>query len=170
MQDPKYTTPEQIEAMRQAIFRAKGRRGRRKKERSRLARVTGRVFFSIVIVLMLAALVSIQVAKSRGKTPDLLGYQLYMIESGSMEPTLPVGAVILSRKPKDASRLKENEIVTFRNESGLTITHRIIEVIVADDGTVSYRTKGDNPISSPDLELLTPDRVIAVLLWKMPFT
>ena len=168
--EDKYTTPEQIEAMRQAIFYAKGRRGRRENEKYRLIKITGQVFFTLIVLLLVTSLISIQVAKSRGKTPDLLGFQLYMIESGSMKPTLPIGSVILSRKPKYAEKFQEKDIVTFKTLSGLIVTHRIVEVLTDEEGNVSYCTRGDNPVSSPDPELLTPDRVIAVFLIKVPFT
>ncbi len=180
MPDTKYTTQEQIEAMRLAIFRAKQTSGRldtRKRRREKRAdaiekgmKITGWFLFSVALVLLSALLISINMAKSKGEIPAILGFYLYKVESGSMEPTLPVGTIILSRKPKDPSALPEKSIVTFKNLSGSVVTHRIVEVLVDDDDKVSYRTKGDNPISSPDLELLTPERVIALFIAKIPFT
>jgi signal peptidase len=70
----------------------------------------------------------------------------------------------------DPAALKVDDIVTFRMENGVIVTHRIIEVLKDKKGKVTYRTKGDNPINSPDPELLTPDRVIARLVAKIPFT
>ena len=45
----------------------------------------------------------------------------------------------------DVTELKEGVPVTYRMESGVVVTHRIIEVIVDDDDptSVSYRTQGD---------------------------
>ncbi len=72
--------------------------------------------------------------------------------------------MILSRRPADPGELAIDEIVTFKTASGDLVTHRISGVFTGEDGSVSYRTKGDNPLSSPDQELLTPDRIIAVFL------
>lgn len=179
MPDTKYTTPEQIEAMRLAIDRARhkerggrvqGRKGLEAHRGSRLILIAGRVLFWALVFLLMFVLVSILLVKSKGEIPDLLGFHLYVVESGSMEPTLPVGTVILSRKPRDADRLRVNDIVTFRSSSEAVVTHRIVEVITDDEGNVSYRTRGDNPINSPDPELLTPDSVIAVFVAAIPFS
>ncbi len=180
MPDTKYTTPEQIEAMRRALCLA-GRKGeggrpqgRKRLDALQIGRqvigIAGRVLFGAAVLLLLSALVSILVVKSRGEIPGLLGYHLYVVESGSMEPTLPVGTVIISREPRDASKLEANDIVTFRTSSDAVVTHRIIEVIRGDGSDVSYRTRGDNPVNSPDPELLTPDRVMAVFLAAIPFS
>lgn len=180
MTQTKYTTQEQIEAMRQEILRAKEKmagmtteksplRGRMRP--SRLAMKTvGRVLFLALCLSLVWSIISIQVTKSRGEIPSVLGFQLFAVESGSMEPTLKVGAVIVSQKPKQPENLKVNDIVTFRTLARAIVTHRIIEVIIKDDGSKAYRTKGDNPINSADQELLTPDRVIGVFVAKIPLT
>jgi signal peptidase len=78
--------------------------------------------------------------------------------------------LILSHKPKDASNLKAGEIITYIDSNKKTITHRIVEVITAQDGAISYQTKGDNPINSPDLLPVTPQMVEAVFVLKVPLT
>ncbi len=175
----RYTTADEIAAMRQVIAAAKEKQARRQgrqgqnnadKPRKPVTKIMGWILFTILILSLLATLVSIYRAKGRGEIPQLLGFRLYRVESGSMAPTLPVGAIILSRQPADASQLEKEDIVTFETASGSIVTHRIIEVLSDDKGNVSYRTKGDNPISSPDVEILTPDRVIAIFLAKVPFT
>ncbi|MGI6615746.1 MAG: signal peptidase I [Dethiobacteria bacterium] len=166
MPQSRYTTEEEIEAMRQAISRALAGRGRTDGARGRwyAPKIACAVLFGAVILLLLAILLSVFLQKNRGEIPGVLGYHLFVVESGSMEPTLPVGSVILSRRPADPGELAIDEIVTFKTASGDLVTHRISGVFTGEDGSVSYRTKGDNPLSSPDQELLTPDRIIAVFL------
>ena len=84
--------------------------------------------------------------------PALLGYQRYVIVSGSMEPTIPVGSVVYDEVvPVDD--LAVGDIITFvpPPEYGITdpVTHRIVEITVAGEkssspGTRLFRTKGDN--------------------------
>ena len=62
-----------------------------------------------------------------------------------MEPTLKVGSIILTKVPKDAAKLKKDDIVTFRTKAGSVVTHRIIEVIAGEDGNPQYRTKEITP-------------------------
>jgi len=179
MTQTKYTTQEQIEAMRQEILREKEKmagistgkgpsKGRLSLRRQAVKTVGGGIFIGLCLLLVWS-IISIQITKSRGEIPNVLGFQLFAVESGSMEPVLKVGVVIVSRKPKDPQNLKVNDIVTFRTLSNAIVTHRIIEVI-NDNGSRAYRTKGDNPINSPDQDLLTPNRVIGVFFARIPLT
>ncbi len=146
--------------------RSQGRRGKKRKP---LGKIFGQVLFVLIVAFLISVLVSVLNAKRQGETPALFGYQLYVVESGSMSPTLKVGSVILSKEPEDAAALKIGDIVTFRSNVGDTVTHRIIDVIELEDGTVKYQTKGDNPINSPDPDLLDPGQIIAKMVMKIPF-
>ncbi|TGE35762.1 signal peptidase I [Desulfosporosinus fructosivorans] len=180
MTQTKYTTQEQIEAMRQEIQRekekmagissGKGPSGGRLPQGKQAVKTVGGAIFLALCLLIVWSIISIQMTKSRGEIPNVLGFQLFAIESGSMEPTLKIGAVIVSRKPKNPETLKVNDIVTFRTLSNAIVTHRIIEVDVNDEGSKAYRTKGDNPRNSADQELLTSNRVIGVFVAKIPLT
>lgn len=181
MAQSKYTTEEQIEAMRKEILQEKQRMagvstgtgkgpGGPLTYAVKAAKIGGWVIFLGVVLLLVGAIISINVTKSKGQVPNILGFQLFEVESGSMEPTLQVGAVIVSRRPHHPESLKVNDIVTFRTLSGAVVTHRIIEVVTDQDGSKAYRTKGDNPKNSPDQELVTPDRVIGVFMAKVPLT
>jgi signal peptidase I len=72
-----------------------------------------------------------------------LGYRSLTIMSGSMEPTLGVGDVVMERQvaPLD---VRVGDIVTFRDptEQSTLITHRVRSFKV-HDGTVDFVTKGD---------------------------
>ncbi len=82
--------------------------------------------------------------------PGLFGYDRYAIESGSMEPTIPIGSVVYS-KPATAKALAEGDIITYRPppESGVKalVTHRIVEKtkhrFAEGRDQYVFRTKGD---------------------------
>ncbi len=165
MEPSEYTTPEQIADMRRELeeYEKKGR------PRPRPGKIIEWALFSLAVLVLSGALIAVQTAKNAGETPSLLGWYLFSVQSGSMEPTLPVGSVLLCRRPGDPARLAANTIVTFRTLSGDIVTHRITGLETVG-GETAYRTKGDNPINSPDPDLLTPDRVIAVFVLKIPLT
>lgn len=175
MRQDKKTTEAQIEQMRCDIAREKMKEAglrvplSKKQRMLKSLNIAGHVVFVVILALLVVSLITVYAAKSKGEVPTVFGsYSLFVVETGSMEPTLTVGSVIISKKPQDAAALKVGDIVTFRTETGYVVTHRIIEVIRGSP--VSYRTKGDNPINSPDQELLVPERVIGVLVVKIPFT
>jgi signal peptidase len=72
-----------------------------------------------------------------------LGFRSLTVMSGSMEPTLGVGDVVMERQvaPLD---VRVGDIVTFRDptDQGTLITHRVRSLEV-HDGTVEFVTKGD---------------------------
>ncbi len=168
-----YTTNEQIEAMKEELKKASESKSVKAESTNKLIfwtkRVTG-MLLSLMILFLLFVLAFVLIAKSKGETPNLLGYQLYVIESGSMEPTLKVGSVIISKIPKDVTALNVGDIVTFKTTKGSTVTHRITEIAHDKDGRVLYSTKGDNIANSTDPEPLSPDQVIAVFVTKVPLT
>jgi signal peptidase len=177
MTQSKYTAPEQIEAMRRELayhkrllYGSLDKDEYRQLRRKRRRKLIGRLSFAAVVLILAAAIGVIQSEKSSGEIPGLLGFHLFSIESGSMEPTLNVGSIILSRRPGQPAGLRSGDIVTFKTAGGAVVTHRIIEVLQDSYGGVSYKTKGDNPVNSPDQELLTPDRVISVYVTKIPLT
>ncbi|AFL99163.1 signal peptidase I [Desulfitobacterium dehalogenans ATCC 51507] len=180
MSSTKHTTRQQIEDMRKEIQAKKLKKSDlhnnknlkvdRLGGRNDLLKALSRMLFGVIVVTLLFSLVSINMAKGRGEVPSIFGYYLFVIESGSMEPTLKVGTVILSHEPRNPERLEKNDIVTFQTLSGAIITHRIIEVLDEGAGSIGYLTKGDNPINVIDQEVLTPERVIGVFIARLPLS
>jgi signal peptidase len=85
--------------------------------------------------------------------PAALGYQRYVITSGSMTGTYDRGSIVFD-KPVSVSDLEVGDVITYSPpaSSGVhgLLTHRIVSI--NDHGTegVSYRTKGDaNPKADP---------------------
>ena len=112
------------------------------------------------VVLILVALVVFLLFGLR-----LFGLQGYTVLSGSMEPTYHTGSVIYV-KSVDADSLEVGQPITFYLNGKTVATHRIIEV-VQENGSVSYRTKGDaNDVA--DGSLVTPKNVIGVPVFSIP--
>ena len=69
--------------------------------------------------------------------PSLFGYKPSVVLSGSMEPTLKVGSVTYYKKvPKE--QIFAKDIITFKSNEGIIVTHRIYSINGED-----YITKGD---------------------------
>jgi signal peptidase I len=169
--DDKYTTKEQLAELQKELNEARAQaasKGTGNARGSKASRIAGWIVFIVVFAALSMILASVLVAKSSGKTPSVFGYQLYVVQSGSMIPTFNIGTVILSKTPDDPSALKKGNIITFEND-GMTVTHRIIEV-VTEGGIVKYRTKGDNPENSPDEGFRTVDKIKAVFVFRIPLT
>lgn len=105
------------------------------------------VVAKILLVLFLAGSGLIVLGYAVG--PKLLPYKTYFVRSGSMRPTIPVGALGIYR-PVDATELKAGDIIAFSRpgRDGDTVSHRILRVETGPLGR-GFVTKGDAN-GSPD--------------------
>jgi signal peptidase len=159
MKNNKYTSEKEIRLLRIEIEEAK-----QTHIKSKIIKLVKFTIYTLIYLLLFSTLISVLLSKYSGETPQIFGYQLYIIKSASMSPTLDTGSIILSKKPTDATSLEVGDIVTF-SQAGTTITHRIIEVVKEDN--IKYRTKGDNPNNTPDVDLLSPENIKAVFIMKL---
>ena len=70
--------------------------------------------------------------------PALLGYEIYNVTSGSMEPELPVGSVIYVEHVKPES-VQPGDIIAFYVDATV-VTHRVVENRFVEG---EFVTKGD---------------------------
>ena len=97
----------------------------------RVASAICRVFGCIILIAVIAALVPVTI-------PRLMGYEIYNVASGSMEPEIPVGSIAYVKEAEPAS-VEEGEIIAF-SAGGSVVIHRVVDNQRVD-GT--YITKGD---------------------------
>lgn len=122
----------------------------------RILSTAKKVFFGVLLVVLAVVLISFFIVRINGGTPEIFGYSVQRIVSGSMEPSLCVGDIILSVKVENPSEIEMNDIVTFQGGSEFeyhTVTHRVIAPPALDiNGEYVLTTKGDaNDI--PDAEI-----------------
>ena len=94
-----------------------------------------------------------------------VGYQVRIVESGSMAPTIPTGSAIILRS---GSEYRVGDVVTFRRNGveGVT-THRIIAIEETVDGS-AYVTQGDAN-NVPDRQPLVREDIFGKVLWHIPY-
>ena len=75
--------------------------------------------------------------------PQLFGWELFAVQSGSMEPAIHVGGIVAVH-PVPADQLKVGDVITFvdQNRPDAFVTHRIVELSF-NNGQASAKTKGD---------------------------
>jgi len=92
---------------------------------------------------------------------EIIGYRSYTVLSGSMEPIFYPGDIVIT-KHKNKTDIKINDIVTYRDNDGVIITHRIIEATLE-----GYITKGDNN-NVEDADILTKENIIGEVKFSIP--
>lgn len=92
-----------------------------------------------------------------------------VIATGSMEPMIKPGDVILVNKVVDMegiNNLKVDDVIQFKRDN-ILITHRIIVVRNYDGEGLGFKTKGDNN-SSVDSEIVKPEDVKGTIVYTVP--
>ena len=115
----------------------------------------------LVILVVIGALLLVGVR--------LIGFNVFTVLSGSMEPTYHTGSVIYV-KDVDYRELEPGDVITFMLSEDTVATHRIVEVIPdEEDPTVlRYRTKGDAN-EAEDGGLVHYKNVIGTPVFTIPY-
>lgn len=129
------------------------------------------IISTAILVILIVAVVILFITRLSGNAPSLFGYQVFRVSSGSMEPVLMKGDVILVQKVP-YTEIKNGDIITYRSREGQMkgqmITHRVVEEPVVKNGTYIFRTKGD--IEGAGLDpIVYDDQVQGRYVKKLPF-
>lgn len=118
------------------------------------------ILISIVIILNLILIFKAILIPN--KIPSLFGYKTFSIISGSMQPAIDIGDIIIVKEEKN---LKIGDIITFRRDNNM-ITHRIVQILNSD-GKEQYITKGDNN-NTEDEKYVTNSEIEGKVIRKIP--
>lgn len=131
----------------------------KKQSRKKVFKIINHVTTALLFFLLISMAFLVISSKASGGEPEVFGYQLKTVLSGSMEPGIKTGSVIAVKPGGDKTRFLTGDVITFQEEGGKLITHRVTEVIESG-GNVMYRTKGDNN-NAEDKNLVMSQNVVA---------
>jgi len=122
----------------------------------------------IIIVILLPILfvnsvIIINSIMNPDKIPSFFGWKPFIVLSGSMESEIFPGDLAIV-KDVGTKGLKVNDVIAFRSED-IVVTHRIVE-IKNENGTIKYKTKGDNN-NSQDVGDVLPEQVEGLYKFKI---
>lgn len=117
----------------------------------------------IIFVLICNIILVIQKIQNPKDIPNIFGYKMFIITSGSMDPYLQIGDVIAIKEIKQ-EELGKNDIITF-NEGEYQVTHRIVDVL-EENGEKVYQTKGDAN-NTKDSDLVKYENIEGKFIFKI---
>lgn len=117
------------------------------------------------VLLILVALLAIVVVV----VPLVTGAKPYTILTGSMVPQYPPGTLVVV-KPADVAEINLGDVITYQLESGKAdvVTHRVVAVGAAADGSPLFITRGDAN-DADDPEPVRPVQVVGKLWYSVPY-
>jgi signal peptidase I len=113
-----------------------------------------------VVITVLSA-IALFVAVSFLHLPG--GISLFAVQSGSMQPSLKTGSLIISKK---ADKYQVGDVITFKYAK-TTVTHRIYS-IGNSTGQTTFTTKGDAN-NAPDSEKVSSGMIIGKEVLTIPY-
>lgn len=128
-------------------------------------KITGYVITAFLVLAVILCVYVVAQVLSRGYV-NFGPYSLFRVVTGSMEPAMPVGTLLVS-KAVDMSAVEVGDIVTFRatimGRVGEVVTHRVISVASAD-GAILLETKGDANLIA-DIQYVTQSNFVGKVTW-----
>ncbi|MGD6815550.1 signal peptidase I SipW [Metabacillus sp. 84] len=122
-------------------------------------KLAGRAFSMLLFLIIAGLAIAVFSSKASGGEPEVFGYQLKTVLSGSMEPGIQTGSVIAVKTGGDMNRFEVGNVITYwMNEKDLA-THRITGKTMSG-GQAVYRTKGDHN-QSEDSDPVLAQNVVA---------
>lgn len=131
----------------------------------RITTVIGVVLCIVFIPLLLINVTLIVKSYTNpDQVPDFMGYKPFIVLSGSMEPGIMTGDMVLVRET-DAGNLQKGDVIAYKSGEAV-ITHRIMDV-KTENGEVRYVTQGDAN-ESPDQTTVRPADVEGIYQNRIP--
>lgn len=125
---------------------------KRRKSEIKWKKIRAIAMYIILIPMMIYNItLIIQAIVKPSETPSFLGIKTYVIISGSMEPNINIGDIVITKK-LDESELSVGDVISYRKGQNV-ITHRIVRINV-EGGEWSVVTKGDNNNTDDDEKIL----------------
>ena len=98
-----------------------------------------KVLVNVLTWLFLITIIALAIITIITNFNIFIGYQSFLVQSGSMEPAIMIGDIVVVQKQ---NQYFKNDVITFLNKDQRVVTHRIIE-IKETDGEIQFITKGD---------------------------
>ena len=123
------------------------------------------IFYLFIIAVIAVCAISITGGKE-GKHPSILGYSSYYILTGSMEPNINPGSLVVVKNGTDQD-IKAGDVITFqgKEDNNIIVTHRVKQVI---NGGKEFITKGDNN-NTVDPVAIERNQVIGKVMFHIPY-
>jgi signal peptidase len=94
------------------------------------------------------------------------GWRVDSVYSGSMEPAMKVGGVVITR-PASPGEIRIGDIITFNSPKGNALTsHRV--VAIEDGPAAGFQTKGDAN-EEADPFIVPAQKVAGVVCFRLPY-
>lgn len=119
----------------------------------------------VIIICVIFAIVLIKKIINKEEIPFITNQNSYVVLSGSMEPEISIGDIVISKKTS-IDEIRKGDIITF-NTQNMMVTHRVVEITNDEGGRIRYITKGDNN-NANDIGTIGFENIVGKYSSKIP--
>lgn len=120
---------------------------------------------AIALILVSVFVLLSVVLTPAGQVPRVFGFSVFRVLTGSMEPEIPEGSLLLVREA-DTDTIQVGDVISFFSPDptleGAVNTHRVVDIQTENGGKVFY-TKGDANVLE-DTYPVRADRVVGKVI------
>ena len=118
----------------------------------------------LIPILIFNCILIVKGIVNEDEVPGVLGYTPLIVLTDSMYPDIKSGDIIIC-KDIDPTDIKEEDVISFfdpadKNHTAV-VTHKVIEVVIDEDGNRYFRTKGTNN-NAEDKILVPTENVVGI--------
>lgn len=131
----------------------------------------GLIIVALILAVGMASLLAFSARRSRDAIPTVMNHKVLAVISGSMEPSIRTGDVIIVQPLADpAEQVQDGDIITFRTreKADMLITHRVIGTVKVNGQPTAFVTRGDAN-DAEDLSTVLPAQVVGRYQWRVPY-
>ncbi|MBO8137838.1 MAG: signal peptidase I [Desulfotomaculum sp.] len=129
-------------------------------------RLSACVFTIVLVIFITISLLLIFKARiNPGEIPAVWGYKPMLVLTGSMEPQLQPGDMIIA-KEVEAEKVQVGDIITYQTSGNILVTHRVVG-ICGSNNKLAFKTKGDAN-KFLDRHLVSPDQLVGAVAFCIP--
>lgn len=142
---------------------------KRKQKNGKRSRLERGLSIAVTVLLVLSVMLCVYVVTQvlTNGYVSFGGYMLFRVVTGSMEPAIPVDALLVSQQV-DIQTIAVGDIVCFRTQEtaiwGKIVTHRVVGIVSGPDGSLLLETKGDANLVM-DGYYVSQDNLIGKVIW-----
>lgn len=106
------------------------------------------LFYAILVTLLSVSLIMIKCVKE-GKQPTIMGNKFFTVLTGSMEPAIMTGDLIIVKETAPEA-IVAGDVITFGSTSSENVTTHRVKEVINENGQIQYITQGDaNNVQDP---------------------
>lgn len=134
----------------------------------KILKIVLKILYQILIILCVILIIIIVLQKVSDSNRTILGYRIFRVVTGSMEPEYDIGEVVICKETDPNDIKVGNDIVylgKYGEYNGKIIMHEVTGIDKDENGNLNFHAKGLHNASMEDPQI-KPSQIFGVVIFK----